>query len=59
MGFFDDVPDYLWNVQKRIALSRQHTTVPKTHLDPSARYYQSNWDPDFSCPAEEKVRLTL
>jgi len=54
LGFFDDVPDDLWKVQKQIAQARQHIHIPNTPLHPAKRYYQQNWDPDFSCAAEEK-----
>lgn len=55
LGFFDDIPDDLWKIQKQISKSRQHIHIPKTPLHPSRTYYQQNWDPDFSCSAEDKI----
>ena len=42
-------------MQKHIANARQHIHSPKSPHDPARSYYQQNWDPDFSCPAEDKL----
>jgi Methyltransferase domain len=60
LGFFQDWPDELWKIQKQISLARkhEHPRIAKPRNDkpePSTHWYQKNWDPDFSCPAEDKI----
>ena len=60
LGFFQDWPDELWKIQKQISLARKHeypreSNLRNTKPEPIHHWYQKNWDPDFSCPAEDKI----
>jgi hypothetical protein len=55
LGFFLDIPDEQWKIQKQIALSRRHIHIPRSPLSDSRQFYQENWDPDFSCACEDKI----
>jgi hypothetical protein len=56
LGFFDDITTAHWQKLKDITKSKFHHASgyhPHTPNDPT--YYQTNWDPDFSCLFEESI----
>lgn len=59
--FFSDVNDNEWIVRKEIARTRIHNAYPDSpikHAGTPTTWYQENWDPDWSCAAEQKVGNT-
>lgn len=60
-GFFSDVSNKEWILRREIARNRIHNAYPESptkHAGTPTTWYQENWDPDFSCAAEEKVGPT-
>jgi hypothetical protein len=58
LGFFDDIPNSLWANQKEVAINRRHHRFPndvRREIESSRAWYQTNWDPDFSCPVEDML----
>jgi hypothetical protein len=56
LGFFDDITTAHWRKLKTMTKSRVHHSSGyhrKTPKDPT--FYQTNWDPDFSCLLEDSI----
>lgn len=58
LGFFDDIPEDEWELQRAITRCRVNTedsNHPMRYARSPRTWYQKNWDPDFSCRHEAKV----
>ena len=53
-GFFDE-PDEVWKFRKARAFRQSLRQVKFHQAGRSGLYFQSNWEPDFSCAYEERV----
>jgi hypothetical protein len=59
-GFFDDISSAEWEKLRSITLARVNNADPRNPLamaDNPPAFYQNNWDPDFSCHHDTKVRV--
>lgn len=60
LGFIDDVQDGEWELMRQIAIkaeNNEHPDDPLRKHDKAHRWYQSNWDPNFSCRHERKIGM--
>ena len=53
LGFFQDVTSRNWEIMRSVTLRRVNI-VHKAFRN-AQRFYQNNWDPDFSCQHDTKV----
>jgi Methyltransferase domain len=55
-GFFIDITNSNWKRMRNISQSRVHNMIGSVNGKyPHRSYYQSNWDPDFSCLFEDSI----
>ncbi|KAG7366630.1 methyltransferase domain containing protein [Nitzschia inconspicua] len=60
LGFFDDINSRDWELLRNITMGRVNNANPQRPLAQSWRasqWYQTNWDPDFSCRHDTKIGI--
>ena len=60
LGFFDDITQDEWEMLRIITLGRVNNIDPRNPLLKRLQaptWYQTNWDPDFSCRHDTKVGI--
>jgi hypothetical protein len=58
LGFFDNIHQDEWEIMRNITLARvnnENTHHPLNDAYKPNKWYQKNWDPDFSCRHEKKI----